>query len=54
MKKYQDFLSENVPVLVVKFSMYLNRCVFSRWVFHGTFVLTSLKFDNSRSLNFAM
>ena len=27
-EKYQIFLSENVPFLVVKFSIYLNRCVF--------------------------
>ena len=27
-EKYQNFLSENVPFLVVKFSMYLNRHVF--------------------------
>ena len=26
--KYQNFLSENFPFLVVKFSIYLNRCVF--------------------------
>ena len=25
---YQNFLSENFPSLVVKFSIYLNRCVF--------------------------
>ena len=28
MKKYQNFLSENFPFLVVKFSIYLNRPVF--------------------------
>ena len=28
MKKYQNFLSENFPVLVVKFTIYLNRRVF--------------------------
>ena len=28
MKIYQNFLSENFPFLVVKFSVYLNRCVF--------------------------
>ena len=28
MKKYQNFLSENFPFLVVKFSIYLNRRVF--------------------------
>ena len=27
-EKYQIFLSENFPVLVVKFSIYLNRRVF--------------------------
>ena len=27
-EKYQIFLSENFQVLVVKFSIYLNRCVF--------------------------
>ena len=27
-KKYQNFLSENFPFLMVKFSIYLNRCVF--------------------------
>ena len=27
MKKYQNFLSENVPFLIVKFSIYLNRRV---------------------------
>ena len=27
-EKYQNFLSENFPFLVVKFSIYLNRCVF--------------------------
>ena len=27
-EKYQNFLSENFPFLVVKFSMYLNRHVF--------------------------
>ena len=27
-KKYQNFLSEIFPFLVVKFSIYLNRCVF--------------------------
>ena len=27
-EKYPIFLSENFPVLVVKFSLYLNRCVF--------------------------
>ena len=27
-EKYQIFLSENFPFLVVKFSIYLNRCVF--------------------------
>ena len=27
-EKYQNFLSENVPFLVVKFSIYLNRHVF--------------------------
>ena len=28
MKKYQNFLSENFPFLVVNFSVYLNRRVF--------------------------
>ena len=28
MKKYQSFLSENFQFLEVKFSIYLNRCVF--------------------------
>ena len=28
MKTYQNFLSENFPFLVVKFSIYLNRHVF--------------------------
>ena len=28
-EKYQNFLSENFPFLVVKFSIYLNRRVFS-------------------------
>ena len=28
MKKYQHFFSENFHFLVVKFSLYLNRCVF--------------------------
>ena len=28
MKKYQNLSSENFPVLVVKFSIYLNRRVF--------------------------
>ena len=28
MKKYQFFLSENFQFLEVKFSVYLNRCVF--------------------------
>ena len=28
MKKYQSFLSENFPFLVVKLSIYLNRRVF--------------------------
>ena len=27
-EKYQIFLSEKFPFLVVKFSIYLNRCVF--------------------------
>ena len=27
-KEYQNFLSENFHFLVVKFSVYLNRCVF--------------------------
>ena len=27
-EKYQNFLSEHFPVLVVKFSLYLNRRVF--------------------------
>ena len=27
-EKYQNFLSENFPFLVVKFSIYLNRGVF--------------------------
>ena len=27
-EKYQNFLSENFPCLIVKFSEYLNRCVF--------------------------
>ena len=27
-EKYQNFLSEIVPFLVVNFSIYLNRCVF--------------------------
>ena len=27
-EKYQNFLSENCPLLVVKFSIYLNRRVF--------------------------
>ena len=27
-EKYQNFLSENVPYLVIKFSIYLNRCIF--------------------------
>ena len=27
-EKYQKFLSEIFPILVVKFSIYLNRCVF--------------------------
>ena len=27
-EKYQNFLSENFPFLVVKFSVYLNRRVF--------------------------
>ena len=27
-EKYQNFLSENIPFLVVKFSIYLNRRVF--------------------------
>ena len=27
-EKYQFFLSENFPFLVVKFSIYLNRCIF--------------------------
>ena len=27
-EKYQNFLSENFPFLVVKFSIYLNRSVF--------------------------
>ena len=27
-EKYQNFLSENFHFLVVKFSVYLNRCVF--------------------------
>ena len=28
MKQISDFLSENFPSLVLKFSIYLNRCVF--------------------------
>ena len=28
MKKYQSFSSENVQEMEVKFSTYLNRCVF--------------------------
>ena len=28
-EKYQNFLSENFHFLVVKFSVYLNRCVFT-------------------------
>ena len=27
-EKYKKILSENFPFLVVKFSIYLNRCVF--------------------------
>ena len=27
-EKYQNYLLENFPFLVVKFSIYLNRCVF--------------------------
>ena len=30
-EKYQNFLSENFHFLVVKFSVYLNRCVFVMW-----------------------
>ena len=33
MKKYQNFLSENFHVLVVKFSVYLNRQVFVMMLF---------------------
>ena len=32
-KKYQNFLSENFHVLVVKFSVYLNRQVFVMYAF---------------------
>ena len=35
MKKYQIFLSENFHVLVVKFSLYLNRHVFVMDAFQG-------------------
>ena len=35
MKKYQNFLSENFHLLVVKFSVYLNRHVFV--MFHFRF-----------------
>ena len=31
-EKYQNFLSENFPFLVVKFSTYLNRRVFVMYV----------------------
>ena len=34
MKKYQNFLSENFPSLVVKFSIYLNRRVFVMFFFY--------------------
>ena len=38
MKKYQNFLSENFPYLVVKFSIYLNRHVF---------VMVCIQFDST-------
>ena len=30
-EKCRNFFSENFPFLVVKFSIYLNRCVFVMW-----------------------
>ena len=35
MKKYQNFLSEKFPFLVVKFSIHLNRRVFVMYRFLG-------------------
>ena len=32
MKNYQSFLFENFQFLEVKFSIYLNRCVFIMWI----------------------
>ena len=41
--KYQNFLSENFPFLVVKFSIYLNRHVFVMkrilWIKHSRYLL---------------
>ena len=34
-EKYQNFLSENFPSLVVKFSIYLNRCIFVMTAVYG-------------------
>ena len=36
-EKYNIFLSENFPFFVVKFSMYLNRCVFVMSILNGVY-----------------
>ena len=49
MKKYQSFSSENFQFLEVKFSIYLNRCVFvmqTNWPVQFA-VLSSYRYLNS-------
>ena len=46
MKKYQCFLSENFQFLEVKFSIYLNRCVFVMG--HACIVSANIVHNNSR------
>ena len=53
-EKYQNFLSENFPCLVVKFSIYLNRCVFvmhfyKPWSFSYRIYPTYPKYSDNRT-----
>ena len=41
-EKYQSFLSENFQFLEVKFSIYLNRCVFVMVVFKNIYIIQRL------------
>ena len=51
-EKYQNFLSENFPFLVAKFSIYLNRCVFLTLVLLNQDISYLFKQSRSRSVRF--